>query len=441
LIEEGNDLFVDEEYDIALRKYTEAIQLEPENAQGYLKRSSCYYRLNMYPDSLNDANVAVRLDPTNEKGYLRKGIAAFALEEFETARDSFKSGIKIGNNPLFRTWIRKCEAEIQEDSDDIDDEDSGENIELGKKVENKKPEPKKTETKKTETKKSPPPLEPDDDVKPKKTETKTETKKTETKKSPPPLEPDVDVKPKKTKTKTETKKTETKTESTQTEPSTETKQTESKNQEVMDRINESQKNPPLQSPSTRIKHDWTQTEDKVMVVIYVKNVKKEDAKIAIHPRELEVNINLGESEYVLDLDLCDEIIPEESKYTLHSTKIEINLKKSKHAKWLTLEASETGPQQWGSVSIEPKPEKKKGPKDWDKLTKEIEKETKEEGNLNSFFQDIFKNSDEDQRRAIEKSFYESGGTVLSTNWNEVGKGTVKGSAPEGQEMKYWKDDV
>lgn len=39
-----------------------------------------------------------------------------------------------------------------------------------------------------------------------------------------------------------------------------------------------------------------------------------------------------------------------------------------------------------------------------------------------------------------KSFVESGGTVLSTNWDEVGKGEVKGSPPAGLEMKKWGED-
>ncbi len=34
-------------------------------------------------------------------------------------------------------------------------------------------------------------------------------------------------------------------------------------------------------------------------------------------------------------------------------------------------------------------------------------------------QQMYKNLDEDGRRAMNKSIYESGGTVLSTNWNEV----------------------
>jgi hypothetical protein len=35
---------------------------------------------------------------------------------------------------------------------------------------------------------------------------------------------------------------------------------------------------------------------------------------------------------------------------------------------------------------------------------------------------------------------ESGGTVLSTNWEEVKKGKVKGSPPQGMEMHDWNED-
>lgn len=52
--------------------------------------------------------------------------------------------------------------------------------------------------------------------------------------------------------------------------------------------------------------------------------------------------------------------------------------------------------------------------------------------LNKVFQDIYSNGSEDQKKAMMKSFMESGGTVLSTNWDEVGKAPVKGSPPEGK---------
>jgi suppressor of G2 allele of SKP1 len=36
-----------------------------------------------------------------------------------------------------------------------------------------------------------------------------------------------------------------------------------------------------------------------------------------------------------------------------------------------------------------------------------------------------------------KSYQESGGTALSTNWGEVGSKTMEISPPEGMEAKKW----
>jgi hypothetical protein len=57
--------------------------------------------------------------------------------------------------------------------------------------------------------------------------------------------------------------------------------------------------------------------------------------------------------------------------------------------------------------------------------------------LNGFFQQIYGGADEDTKRAMLKSFTESGGTTLSTNWAEVGKGKVEAKAPQGSEFKKY----
>merc|ERR1719353_981727 len=88
-------------------------------------------------------------------------------------------------------------------------------------------------------------------------------------------------------------------------------------------------------------------------------------------------------------------------------------------------------------------------KNWDNIEADLKKkeeEEKPEGEeaLNKLFRDIYGRADEDTRRAMNKSFQTSGGTVLSTNWGEVKEkdydkekedGTLK--PPDGQDWKKW----
>jgi suppressor of G2 allele of SKP1 len=82
-------------------------------------------------------------------------------------------------------------------------------------------------------------------------------------------------------------------------------------------------------------------------------------------------------------------------------------------------------------------------RDWNAIDKSITQELdaeKPEGDeaLNTLFQQIYSNANEDTRRAMVKSMQTSGGTCLSTNWNEVEKTDYEKErqAPKGME---WKD--
>ena len=102
---------------------------------------------------------------------------------------------------------------------------------------------------------------------------------------------------------------------------------------------------------------------------------------------------------------------------------------------------------------------KSGPKNWDKIVSDATKKPKKDGGddddadldglddrddldyggdeANYFFKKLYKDADEDTKRAMMKSYVESNGTVLSTNWSEVGKGKVETSPPDGMEAKRW----
>lgn len=94
--------------------------------------------------------------------------------------------------------------------------------------------------------------------------------------------------------------------------------------------------------------------------------------------------------------------------------------------------------------MNPRPRPKK---DWDNvasiLSHDNEKALSEDPNtggdgaVNTFFQKLYEGADEDTKRAMMKSYVESAGTTLSTNWTEVGKGKVDVIPPQGSEYRHW----
>ncbi len=81
---------------------------------------------------------------------------------------------------------------------------------------------------------------------------------------------------------------------------------------------------------------------------------------------------------------------------------------------------------------------KKGPTNWDKIDDDDEEDASKNGDVNGFFQQIYKNADEDTKRAMMKSFTESNGTALSTSWTDAKSKTYKTEPPDGVEAKKWK---
>ncbi|GLT77749.1 hypothetical protein SLA2020_493090 [Shorea laevis] len=199
----------------------------------------------------------------------------------------------------------------------------------------------------------------------------------------------------------------------------------------------------------KFRHEFYQKPDEVVVTIFAKGIAAEDVSVVFGEQILSVTINVpGEDAYHFQPRLFAKIMPQKSRYQVLSTKVEIRLVKAEVTQWTSLEYSkEITVLQKPSVSLVGSqrpayPSSKSKAMDWDKLEAQVKKEEKEEkldgdAGLNKLFRDIYQSGDENMRRAMNKSFVESNGTVLSTDWKEIGSKKVEGSAPEGMEVKKW----
>ncbi|KAJ3190542.1 hypothetical protein HK101_008713 [Irineochytrium annulatum] len=198
-------------------------------------------------------------------------------------------------------------------------------------------------------------------------------------------------------------------------------------------------------PPAKIRHEWFQNENFVTISIFIKQVKPEQVSINYARRAVSVTVKLPTrgTDYTLELDpLAHEITEAECKHSVLSTKIEIKLKKEVVGiRWGTLEGEEQGVVQTmadingaGKGPSYPSSSKKK--QNWDAVAKSVDEEKPEgEAALNTLFQQIYKDASEDTRRAMMKSYVESNGTCLSTNWDEVSKGKVETQPPDGMIAK------
>nr|GEU83192.1 hypothetical protein [Tanacetum cinerariifolium] len=197
----------------------------------------------------------------------------------------------------------------------------------------------------------------------------------------------------------------------------------------------------------KYRHEYYQKPEEVVVTVFAKGVPADRVSVNFGEQILSVTIEVpGEESYVFQPRLFGKIVPANCKYVVLSTKIEIRLAKVEHIHWTSLEFVKDNvvvrSSNVSSGTQRPSYPSSKPTKDWDKLEALVKKEEKDEkldgdAALNKFFRDIYSDADEDTRRAMSKSFVESNGTVLSTNWKEVGSKEVEGTAPDGMELRKW----
>ncbi|KAF1998172.1 SGS-domain-containing protein [Amniculicola lignicola CBS 123094] len=242
---------------------------------------------------------------------------------------------------------------------------------------------------------------------------------------------------------------------------------------------EAEKKPVVPTPANKIKHDWYQDNEKVVFSLLAKGVPKDKASVEIEKDSLSISFPiLDSSDYSYSLDpFFAEIDASSSSFRITPTKIEVTLKKAQPGvKWKALEGdaplpSSTSPDTNNKSTIpshvltdktnDSPPayptSSRKGAKNWDKLAEDLTaKKPKKDGEAGEgdevaddgldefegdettrFFKQLYKGASAEQQRAMMKSYQESGGTVLSTDWSNVGSRTVVPEPPDGMEARKY----
>lgn len=130
-----------------------------------------------------------------------------------------------------------------------------------------------------------------------------------------------------------------------------------------------------------VRHDWYQTDQKVVIDVLVKNAQNRSCTVDIQSNHVSVH---GD-DLILELDLEQEIDTAKSSYRILTVKIEITLHKLVGERWSSLTKSASSiphvkslPQ--ATQSTQPSTHKKDD-KNWDRLVKDVwEKEQIEKVN-------------------------------------------------------------
>lgn len=195
-----------------------------------------------------------------------------------------------------------------------------------------------------------------------------------------------------------------------------------------------------------LRHEFYESDERVVLSVFDRGADPAEVTVTFEPRKF--TYAHGEKSLVLE-PLKGQIDPDASDYTVGKVKVEIRLVKRTQGRWGSLVGDSPDPLANTTYSAAPETRPARKPaKNWEGITTEIlgsdkEKSTDEDPNvggdstLNGFFQKIFADADEDTKRAMMKSYSESGGTTLSTNWDEVKKAPVEVKPPAGSEWKKW----
>ncbi|XP_042209187.1 protein STIP1 homolog isoform X4 [Homarus americanus] len=91
----GNEAANVGQYSVAVRLFTDAIRLDPNDHRFFGNRSYCYDQLGQHEKALKDAEKAIKIAPQWPKGHFRKGTSLRGLGKYIDAESAFEVVLRL----------------------------------------------------------------------------------------------------------------------------------------------------------------------------------------------------------------------------------------------------------------------------------------------------------------------------------------------------------
>ena len=100
-VESGNRAYFNDDYQRAISEYSQAIELNPNNAIAYRNRGTSYANLQSYSRAAKDFSKVIELEPNNASGYIGRGAAYIYMMKYNSAISDLTDAIELNpNDPL-----------------------------------------------------------------------------------------------------------------------------------------------------------------------------------------------------------------------------------------------------------------------------------------------------------------------------------------------------
>uniref|UniRef100_A0AC35TJ51 SGS domain-containing protein n=1 Tax=Rhabditophanes sp. KR3021 TaxID=114890 RepID=A0AC35TJ51_9BILA len=188
------------------------------------------------------------------------------------------------------------------------------------------------------------------------------------------------------------------------------------------------------------RYEWYQTDKQVTIAISKADTDIKDVSFKYGRDHNILQIYVG-FELIFDGKLSNGIDDRNLTLTCTKRKVEAKCPKVENKQWSAL-FSDGKKEIAKTIVVTPEKIVQKEKKNWLQIGKEAdEEEVKDmegsEAGLNHFFQKLYGDSNEETKKAMMKSFSESNGTVLSTDWNDVKKKKIECQPPDNMEFKKY----